>query len=199
MAALAFNAPTALAQASKPMVNVNTADVKTLQTLPGITPTLAQKIVDGRPYNSLDDLSKVKGLGKTKLNGIKDQVTFGGAATTTTPSTTKSKSKTAKASKTATNETATASGKSTTAKSSKTMTPTGSAAGKLAPGEQININTASAEELQRLPGIGATKAQSIVDYRTQHGNFQSVEDLQNVKGIKSGTLSKLKDYIKVGN
>jgi competence protein ComEA len=68
----------------------------------------------------------------------------------------------------------------------------------LAAGETININTASAEELDKLPGIGPTKAQAIVDYRNQHGNFKSIEDIENVKGIKQGTFSKIKDHITVG-
>ena len=45
------------------IINVNKADLKTLQTLPGISAVLAQRIIDGRPYKTLDDLGKVKGLG----------------------------------------------------------------------------------------------------------------------------------------
>ena len=59
----------------------------------------------------------------------------------------------------------------------------------------LNINTASTEELQTLPNIGETTAQRIVDYRTQHGNFTSVEALQNVKGIGAKTLEKLKPFV----
>ena len=59
----------------------------------------------------------------------------------------------------------------------------------------LNINTASAEELQTLPNIGESTAQRIVDYRTQHGNFASVDALQNVKGIGAKTLEKLKPFV----
>ena len=61
--------------------------------------------------------------------------------------------------------------------------------------ELLNINTASAEELQTLPNIGVQMAQKIVDYRTQHGKFASVDALQNVKGIGAKTLEKLRPFV----
>ena len=61
--------------------------------------------------------------------------------------------------------------------------------------ELLNINTASAEELQTLPNIGVQMAQRIVDYREQHGKFTSVEALQNVKGIGAKTLEKLRPFV----
>ena len=61
--------------------------------------------------------------------------------------------------------------------------------------ELLNINTASAEELQILPNIGTQMAQRIVDYRTQHGTFASVDALQNVKGIGAKTLEKLRPFV----
>ena len=61
--------------------------------------------------------------------------------------------------------------------------------------ELLNINTASAEELQTLPNIGVQMAQRIIDYRTQHGKFASVDTLQNVKGIGAKTLEKLKPFV----
>lgn len=55
----------------------------------------------------------------------------------------------------------------------------------------VNINTASAAELQdKLVGIGGKKAQAIVDYRTKHGNFQSIEQLAEVSGIGQATIEK---------
>ena len=53
--------------------------------------------------------------------------------------------------------------------------------------ELLNINTASAEELETLPNIGVQMAQRIVNYREQHGKFASMEALQNVKGIGAKT------------
>lgn len=62
---------------------------------------------------------------------------------------------------------------------------------------KININSATAEELKTLPGIGDAKAQSIVSYRSRNGMFQSIEDLMNVEGIKNGVFDKIKDRITV--
>ncbi len=62
----------------------------------------------------------------------------------------------------------------------------------------ININTANATQLDALPGIGATKAQAIIDYRTAHGPFTKPADIQNVKGIGPATYAKLENQITVG-
>lgn len=61
----------------------------------------------------------------------------------------------------------------------------------------ININTASAEELDSLPGIGPTIAQRIVDYRDENGPFQTIEDIMNVSGIGPSTFDNIKDLITV--
>ena len=64
-------------------------------------------------------------------------------------------------------------------------------------GGKVNINTASVEELDVLPGVGPTIAQRIVDYRTENGPFRSIEDLMQVKGIGSATFADLKDQVTV--
>lgn len=62
-------------------------------------------------------------------------------------------------------------------------------------GGRISLNTATAEQLDTLPGVGPVTANAIVDYRTSHGGFQRVEDLLNVKGIGDATLADLKDQV----
>ncbi len=59
----------------------------------------------------------------------------------------------------------------------------------------ININTASKEQLMTLPGIGESRADSIIDYREENGGFSSIEDIMNVSGIKEAAFKKIKDYI----
>ncbi|MEQ8170412.1 MAG: helix-hairpin-helix domain-containing protein [Candidatus Eremiobacterota bacterium] len=62
---------------------------------------------------------------------------------------------------------------------------------------KININTATLADLDSIPGIGPVIAQRIIDHRNGNGNFKSVEDIKNVKGIGEKTFEKIKDYIEV--
>jgi competence protein ComEA len=63
---------------------------------------------------------------------------------------------------------------------------------------KVNLNTADAETLQReLSGIGAVKAQAIISYREQHGNFASTDELLEVKGIGEALFEKNRDKISV--
>ena len=181
------------------LINVNTADVKTLATLPGVGPATAQHIIDGRPYHKLTDLEKVSGLSQAKVEALKGKVSFAEPKA--------KQEKTTETAKTVPDNPSSSSTPKHTAPTSTGNAPTTSAGSssshsastKLAPGEKININTASAEELDRLPGIGKTKAQAIIEYRNQNGTFKTPEDIEKVKGIKAGSYEKLKDYIKVSN
>ena len=63
--------------------------------------------------------------------------------------------------------------------------------------QPVNINTASAEELTELPGIGPAKADAIIKYRQDIGPFQAIDDLLNIKGIGEKTLLKNRDMIRL--
>jgi competence protein ComEA len=82
-----------------------------------------------------------------------------------------------------------ASGPAKTARASK-ATP--------APTSPVNLNTASQEQLEALPGVGAKAAQRILDYRKQN-SFKKIEDLMNVKGFGEKTFLKLKPMLTVGD
>ncbi len=61
--------------------------------------------------------------------------------------------------------------------------------------DRININTADAAQLEQLNGIGEARAQAIISYREQYGNFGSIEDIKNVSGIGDGIFSRIQDDI----
>ena len=58
----------------------------------------------------------------------------------------------------------------------------------------VNINTATQEELQTLPGITATRAEAIINYRSKAGAFRRVEDVKNIEGIDDDTMDMMKFY-----
>ena len=67
------------------------------------------------------------------------------------------------------------------------------------PSKQLNINTATVDELTLLPGIGEVLAERIVAYRIAHGPYTSIEELTNVTGIGSKTLDSIREYITIGD
>jgi competence protein ComEA len=61
----------------------------------------------------------------------------------------------------------------------------------------VNINTASKEQLESLNGIGPSKAQAIIDYRTKNGPFKSIDDIKKVSGVGDATFEKIRGEISV--
>jgi len=183
-------------------VDLNAADQKTLEALPGIGPALAKKIIEARPFQSVDDLSKVKGLSKAKVEALKGKVTVGAAAAAAAPA-----AKPAPAAQTAPvaqPTPATPAAPATPPAEKAAPEPVTQAkpaaaakakkeAPKLAPGQRVNINNASQEELEKLPGIGPVKAKAIIKGRP----YKHPEDIMKVRGIKEGMYHKIKDFISV--
>ena len=169
--------PPVSAKAAKALVDLNSASEKELEALPGVGPATAKKITANRPYKSVDELSKA-GLSAKKIETLKPLVSVGA-----TPPAAKSAEALAK----------TAPAVAAVTKTQPTAEKTTKAAVKLAPGQKININTASKEQLDALPGIGSTKAQAIIDGRP----YEKIEDIMKVKGIKQGVFNKIKDLITV--
>jgi len=186
-AVLALVAGSALAAGV--LVDINTADQKALESLPGVGPATAKEIIQGRPYKSVDDLANVKGIGKSKLEKIKPLVTVGGQPAAQAPAATGAAGAAAGAAAPAASPKAT----TTTQPAQKAPAQANQPAKAAVPTGPVNLNTASKEQLEALPGIGPKKAQAIIDGRP----YQKTEDIMKVKGIKQKTYDKIKDKITV--
>ncbi|MFN6991299.1 MAG: ComEA family DNA-binding protein [Fervidobacterium sp.] len=164
------------------IVDINTASIEDLQTLSGIGPSKAKAIVEYREKNRFtkpEDIMKVPGIGQKTYEKIKDRITV---------------SKTEKLQEEENKESVVINTQNKNIQQNnqqENSTITGKESGK------ININTASLEELQQLPGIGPTKAQAVVDYRIKNGGFKTIEEIKKVNGIGDKTFEKLKDLITI--
>jgi competence protein ComEA len=184
--------PKAAEAAAVGPVDLNTADQKALEALPGIGPAMAKKIMAARPFNSVDDLRKVKGLSKAKMAALKDKVTVSPAKAAAPEAKPVAAAEAPKAAPAAAEKPAAAKEPApvaapAAAEKEKKAVP------KLAPGQKINLNTASKEDLEKLLDIGPVKAQAIIDGRP----YKKIEDVMKVKGIKEGIFGEIKDYITV--
>ena len=151
-------------------VDVNSASASELQTLPGIGPSKATAIIEYRtangPFASVDALDAVPGIGPATLDNIRAFVSLSGGTSAAAPA-------------------AGAAEPSEPAPQAAAAAPAASGSGG------ININTASATELQQLPGIGPSKAAAIIEFRTANGLFASCSALQNVTGIGPATVAQV--------
>ncbi|MDO8443966.1 MAG: helix-hairpin-helix domain-containing protein [bacterium] len=148
----------------------------------------ADELAQGSDVNPSDLISQIETKSDPtpaksgKVAGASTGSSSTSSKTTTTPSTTKSTSSEPPPAKPA----------------ASTQTTCSSSATKPSlPAAPININTASCYQLMALPGIGAATAQNIIDYRTAHGLFKSIQELDKVKNIGTATINKIKDHITV--
>lgn len=156
-------------------MDLNSADASALESLPGIGPSKAAAIVQYRtdhgPFKSVDELDNVAGIGPSTMANVRDLVTVGGA-------------------KAAPVETAVA---TPPVEAPKADVKVEMSAPSAESGCPVNINTADVTRLGDLPGIGASKAAAILQYRTDNGAFTSCDGLDNVSGIGTATLTGLRD------
>lgn len=172
-------------EASAKTVDLNNATQKEIESLKGIGPAKAKKIIANRPYKSVDDLSKA-GLSKKEIDALKSSVVVGSAPAA------KAEAKTP-AAKTP-EKAAPPAPEAKPAKEAKAdKEPRKEQKSKLAPGQKINLNTASQADLELLPEIGPAKAKAIIAGRP----YSKPEDVMKVKGIKQKTYDQIKDHIVV--
>lgn len=178
-------APMARPQASNPAgpVDLNTASLKELEALKGVGLVSAKKIIAARPYRSVDELTKA-GLSANVIASIKPLVTV--AVPAAAPQT-----------RTASVPSAAPVPSSAPAPAARPATTRPAAAPRTAPrlaaGQIVNINTASLETLELLPGIGPVKAQAIINGRP----YNAPEDVMKVRGIKQGEFAQIRNSISV--
>jgi DNA uptake protein ComE-like DNA-binding protein len=176
-------APAQAAKSKAAKVDINTAAQSELEALPGIGEATARKIIAGRPYSSVDDLTKA-GVPASTVSKLRSRLTVGSTAKTgaeKAPSRAEEAPAKAPASSPAESRAATSG-------SSKTAATRGSARA-----EKVDVNTASQQQLEALPGIGAATARKIIAGRP----YSSVADLSRA-GVSRTALAKAGPQLTVG-
>jgi competence ComEA-like helix-hairpin-helix protein len=158
-------------------IDPNTASADELDRLPKVGPGAAEKIVAWRQehgrFRTLADLDSVPGIGPAALAAIAPHVTLPAAA----------------------------GGRAALGGPVQNDAPRGSAAGSpraspASPAGAVDLNAASAAELEALPGIGPSLAGRIVAWRAAHGRFRSVDELEQVAGVGPATLARIRPHVR---
>lgn len=175
-------------------IDPNTAGEEDLDRLPRVGPSIARRIVEDRkangPYASVADLARVPGLGARTVERLAPHLALSPgqpASRAARPSSARTGPQVSPLS--ARTGTAGPSSPSARTGASARLPPSAGRAG--APGPPLDLNRATAEELQQLPGIGPALADRIVAFRTERGAFARPEELQKVSGIGAKTYARL--------
>jgi len=164
-AAAAAASPAGAGSSPTPSVDLNTASLEQLIALPGIRPPTAQKILDFR--QAIDDAIAAAG-GPSAKDTVNLAAPIADAEQVVVP----------------------ARGVAGAAAAAASLAPVGPS-----PAPPVDLNTATLEQLEALPGVGPVTAQKILDFRRAHGPFHSVTGLQAVPGIGPAHLAKLKGLV----
>jgi len=177
--------PAQAAKSKAPKVDLNNATQAELESLPGVGAAMAQKIIAGRPYHKVADLSKA-GVTSSTIDQISKLVTVGKPA----PAASGAKSSDSTSEKTKKQDTnppaappPASSAKESTSKTSAKST---------APAGPVDLNTASQKDLEALPGVGPATAKKIIAGRP----YSSVSDLSKA-GVSAGTVEKISSLVTV--
>jgi competence protein ComEA len=200
-------------------VNINTASKSELESLPGVGPAIADNIIAARPFKTVRDLKSVSGISDQRFQEILPHVTVGSSANRKSSASasggpgaassayasgsdkpgaeararsyTPSGSPPAPGAGVVTTDTVHSGSDKPGAREKEETRSNTSSSSTRNNGAKVNINTASKEQLEALPGIGPVKAQAIIDNRP----YSTPEDVMKVNGIKQGTYDKIRDQI----
>jgi len=172
-------APERATAASKSKVDINSASQAELEALPGVGATTARKIIGGRPYRTVGDLSKA-GVSASTIQKISGLVTVGRASAASAPAPVREPRPKVDAPESRTKADASPSSRAAPGGSSSSSS------------SLVDLNRASQKELEALPGVGAVTARKIIAGRP----YSSVGDLSSA-GVSAGTIGKISPLVTV--